>query len=228
MSFTTYVDQATDKVETLGATAPPSATDLFQLAVPGSSSDLYQASVIRGKLKPKSNCRICRVVVAALAHSGDQRPQSELRRMLKLLEGVPVLSCLFGHVISPLLTGTGSVCSRERLAVGNLRTFVATRFEQVMYISSVIMACNATDWRSQKRFPVEGGGFPALSVLKLDRPSERNAHRIGVEPPAHFYGAKSACDLCRVCNTENLVKLLFRHDRGLILKFSAIRKRSGL
>lgn len=72
MLFTTFVDWVLGKVETPGAAAFPSVTDLAQLVARASDPDLCQASAICKKLNTKSNGRIFQVFVAAMARPCDQ------------------------------------------------------------------------------------------------------------------------------------------------------------
>lgn len=84
-------------------------------------------------------------------------------RLLESLVKVPDLLRSLGLILSPIVIDTGSGRFRGRVAVHSFQTSVAMLLGQVMYTSSVIMACYDTHWRSRKKF-VEGGGFgPPLS-----------------------------------------------------------------
>lgn len=178
LSLSTCVDWVIGKPKTLGAAALPSVTALIQLVVPGSELDLYRASVVRRKLNTKSNDRTFRVFVAAMARPDEQRRPSSLRRLVKYLVEVLNVLCPFGPSLSFFPADTTSVRSRGRVVVEIFYTSVATRLEQAMSTSSVIIACYAADARSKQRFRAEGGAFVAPRVLNPDRTTGRNAHRI--------------------------------------------------
>lgn len=65
------------------------------------------------------------------------------------------------------------------VAAGTFGTFVATRFEEVLHTSFIVVACYALDLRSKTRFRVEGKGFAAPQVLNLDSLSDGHAHSLG-------------------------------------------------
>lgn len=58
MSFTTFLDWAIAKVETLGSAGPPSVTYLVHLVVPGGNPNLHQLSAVPRKLNAKSAVEI--------------------------------------------------------------------------------------------------------------------------------------------------------------------------
>lgn len=65
------------------------------------------------------------------------------------------------------------------IVVDSFRTFLGAPFKHFLYTASTVIGCSATDLRTIKKFRVESKGFDAPSVLPLDRPKDRNNHRVG-------------------------------------------------
>lgn len=86
--------------------------------------------------------------------------------------------CSFGTPTSLFCKITGSVRSEGRIGVDSLGMPMATQFGQVVYTSSIVMACYATDLRRRNGFRVEGTGFADPSVLSLDMPRDPTAYGI--------------------------------------------------
>lgn len=179
VTFATFVEWVSVKTEALRENAPSSLKALIRLLVTGSDPDLYNASAVKLKLNTKSNGRMFRVVVAAMPRPDENRRPTPVRRMLTSLVDDPEILCPFSSFISPFFTDTGCTRSKGRVVVDNFSTSVATRFEQVIYVSSIIMATYAIDSRRRKRYRRNDGTFTIAPTLHLEKLTDRTSHRIG-------------------------------------------------
>lgn len=85
MFLITIADWVIAEVESLGAAAPPSVTELVHLVVFGRIPNLYQIFTVREKLNTELHCRNFAVIFAAMRPPSEKHRQSSVRKMLELL-----------------------------------------------------------------------------------------------------------------------------------------------
>lgn len=142
-----------------------------------------------------------------------------------LKSGVKILIVLFLSrlLASAFLTDTGSGSCRVRYVLDSFLISVATQFDQVMYTSSIIIACYATDSQSKRGIPIEGRGSAAPSVLTLYTLRDRSPSRIGWSFQHNVTALDQLATSVAARSTEKLVQ---RHECAFyILEVSTARNR---